>query len=162
MITTTPNISISLWFDGQAEDAARFYTSVFPDSEIGNILRYGEAGPGPAGSVVTVAFRIGGQEFVALNGGPQFTFTEAVSFVINCTTQEEVDEYWARLTEGGEEQPCGWLKDRFGVSWQVIPARLMELLSDPNPGRAQRATEAMLKMTKIDIAALERAAAAKA
>lgn len=146
-----------LWFDGKAEEAARFYTSIFPNSKLGRTTRYTEAGPGPAGEVVTVDFEINGQRFVGLNGGPMFTFSEAISFQILCADQEEVDHYWKVLTDGGTEQPCGWLKDRFGVSWQVIPTVLIEMINDPDPEKAARATEAMLQMKKIDIATLERA-----
>jgi predicted 3-demethylubiquinone-9 3-methyltransferase (glyoxalase superfamily) len=157
-MATMQKVTPCLWFDGQAEEAAQFYTALFPDSRIGKVVRYGEAGPGPPGSVVTVSFELFGQEFTGLNGGPMFTFSEAVSFAIHCETQDEVDRYWDALTEGGEEQPCGWLKDRFGLSWQVVPTMLPELLSDPDPARAQRATEAMLQMKKLDIAALQKAA----
>ena len=151
-------ITPCLWFDTEGEEAANFYTSVFKNSRILNVSRYGEAGPRPAGTVMTVDFELDGQEFVALNGGPEFTFNEAVSFQVNCTTQEEVDEYWSRLTDGGEPGPCGWLKDRYGVSWQIVPTALNELLSDPDPARAQRAMKAMLQMGKIDIATLRSAA----
>ena len=150
-----------LWFDGRAEEAAQLYTSVFPNSSIGEITRYGPDMPPPMaeGDVLTVSFTLDGQEYVGLNGGPQFTFTEAISFQIMCTDQEEVDHYWNRLTEGGgEEGPCGWLKDKFGVSWQVVPIEMMSLLSDPDPGRAQRATQAMLGMQRIDMAEIRRAA----
>jgi predicted 3-demethylubiquinone-9 3-methyltransferase (glyoxalase superfamily) len=123
-----------LWFDTEGEDAARFYTSVFPNSKIGEIARYGSAGPRPEGTVMTVSFELDGQRFVALNGGPEFTFSEAVSFLVNCDTQDEVDSYWSALSEGGEEGPCGWLKDKFGLSWQIVPNRLPELLADPGPG----------------------------
>ncbi|WP_069815097.1 VOC family protein [Streptomyces sp. TP-A0874] len=146
-----------LWFDGQAEEAAEFYVSVFDDSRLGRTLRYTEAGGGPAGSVMTVEFEINGQRFVALNGGPEFTFSEAVSFQIHCADQAEVDRYWSRLTDGGEEVQCGWLKDRFGVSWQVVPTELLELLADPDPEKAERVTRAMFSMVKLDIAELRRA-----
>jgi predicted 3-demethylubiquinone-9 3-methyltransferase (glyoxalase superfamily) len=149
-----------LWFDTEGEDAARFYTSVFPNSKIGEIARYGSAGPRPEGTVMTVSFELDGQRFVALNGGPEFTFSEAVSFLVNCDTQDEVDSYWSALSEGGEEGPCGWLKDKFGLSWQIVPNRLPELLADPDRERAQRVMEAMLKMRKIEVDELERAAAA--
>ena len=149
-----------LWFDTEGEDAARFYTSVFPNSKIGEITRYGSAGPRPEGTVMTVSFELDGQRFVALNGGPDFTFSEAVSFLVNCDTQDEVDSYWSTLSEGGEEGPCGWLKDKFGLSWQIVPKRLPELLSDPDRERAQRVMAAMLKMRKIEVDELERAAAA--
>lgn len=148
-----------LWYDSQAEEAAQFYVSIFPNSKIGTITRYGAAGPGPEGSVMTVDFVLDGQPFIALNGGPHFHFNEAVSFSIDCSSQAEVDEYWSKLTDGGEEGPCGWLKDRFGLSWQVNPARLGELLGDPDHAKSQRVMAAMLKMKKIDIAELERAAA---
>ncbi len=154
-----PKITPCLWFDTQAEDAAALYTSVFPNSRIVDVARYGEAGPRPAGMVVTVNFELDGQEFVALNGGPDFTFNEAVSFQVHCKSQDEVDHYWATLTaDGGEEGPCGWLKDRFGLSWQIIPTRLMELIGDANPEVSQAAMRAMLQMKKIDIAAIEQAA----
>ena len=149
-----------LWFDTEAEEAANFYTSVFPNSKIGEITRYGSAGPRPEGMVLTVGLELDGQEFAALNGGPDFPFNEAVSFLVSCEDQEEVDRYWATLSEGGEEGPCGWLKDRYGLSWQIIPKRLNELLGDPDRERAQRAMAAMLKMGKIEIDELERAAAA--
>jgi len=147
-----------LWFDTQAEEAATFYTSLFKNSEITEVSRYGEAGPGPAGSVLTVTFTLDGDEFLALNGGPEFKFNEAVSFQINCDNQDEVDYFWNSLSDGGEEGPCGWLKDKFGLSWQVVPTALPRLLSDPDPGRADRAMKAMLSMGKLDIAALEKAA----
>jgi predicted 3-demethylubiquinone-9 3-methyltransferase (glyoxalase superfamily) len=153
-----PKTTPCLWFDNQGEEAAEFYTSVFPNSKILDITRYGPVGPGPEGSVMTVRFMLDGQEFVALNGGPEFTFSEAISFQVECGSQEEVDEYWTRLSDGGSEGPCGWLKDRFGLSWQIVPTALPELLSDPDPGRAQRAMQAMLQMKKIDIAELRRAA----
>ena len=147
-----------LWFDTDGEAAAELYTSVFPNSKILDIARYGEAGPRPAGTVMTVSFELDGQEFIALNGGPQFTFSEAVSFQVLCESQDEVDHFWSKLGDGGEQGPCGWLKDRFGLSWQIVPTRLGELLGDPDPERAQRAMAAMLKMGKLDIAELERAA----
>lgn len=147
-----------LWFDGQAEEAADHYVSIFKNSELGRISRYTDAGPGPAGTVVTVEFVANGQKFIALNGGPQFTFNEAISFQIDCADQDEVDFYWNKLTEGGGEGgPCGWLKDKYGVSWQVVPVRLIEMVVDPDPQKAARATAAMLKMGKLDIAALEKA-----
>ena len=152
------NIVPCLWFDTEGEAAAELYTSVFPNSKILDVARYGEAGPRPAGTVMTVSFELNGQEFLALNGGPDFTFTEAVSFQVFCDDQEEVDRYWNALSEGGEEGPCGWLKDRFGLSWQIVPTRLMELIRDPDRGRAHRATQSMLGMMKIEIAELERAA----
>ena len=153
-------ITTCLWFDTEGEDAARFYTSVFPNSKLGQIARYGSAGPRPEGSVMTVNFELNGQEFVALNGGPNYTFSEAISFQVFCETQEEVDAYWSKLAEGGEEGPCGWLKDRFGVSWQIIPTALPRLLGDPDRAKSQRVMEAMLGMRKIEIDELERAAAA--
>jgi predicted 3-demethylubiquinone-9 3-methyltransferase (glyoxalase superfamily) len=152
-------ITACLWFDTQGEEAATFYTSVFPNSRIVDVVRYGSAGPGPEGTVMTVSFELDGQRFVALNGGPQFTFDEAVSFVVTCETQDEVDALWSTLSEGGEEGPCGWLKDWFGLSWQIVPKILPELLADPDPERSQRVLEAMLGMGKIEIGALERAAA---
>jgi predicted 3-demethylubiquinone-9 3-methyltransferase (glyoxalase superfamily) len=155
MQTLTP----CLWFDTEGEEAARFYTSVFPNSRVLEIARYGEAGPREAGTVMTVTLELDGQRFVALNGGPDFSFSEAISFQVDCKTQEEVDEYWRTLSEGGEEGPCGWLKDRYGLSWQIVPARLVELLSDPDQAKAQRVMSAMLKMGKIEIGELERAAA---
>ncbi|MGH8903797.1 MAG: VOC family protein [Egibacteraceae bacterium] len=155
-------ITPCLWFDGQAEQAAAFYTSIFDKSDILHVARYGKAGPGPEGSVMTVRFELDGQEFVAVNGGPEFKFNEAISFQVSCETQDEVDEFWGRLSEGGEEGPCGWLKDRYGVSWQIVPTRLIELLDDPDPQKSQRAMCAMLEMGKIDIAALEQAAVSAA
>jgi predicted 3-demethylubiquinone-9 3-methyltransferase (glyoxalase superfamily) len=152
-------ITPCLWFDTDGEEAATFYTSVFKHSRILSISLYGEAGPRPAGSVMTVSFELDGQSFVALNGGPDFTFNEAISFQVSCESQEEVDHFWDRLSEGGQEGPCGWLKDRYGVSWQVVPAALGELLGDPDPEKAQRAMKAMLQMSKIDIEALRQAAA---
>jgi predicted 3-demethylubiquinone-9 3-methyltransferase (glyoxalase superfamily) len=153
-------LTTCLWFDGNGEDAANFYTSVFPNSRITGITHYGPGGPGDEGNVMTVDFEIDGAPFVALNGGPQFTFSEAVSFQVACQDQKQVDFYWDTLGEGGELGPCGWLKDRFGVSWQIIPTRLPELLNDPDPERAKRAMAAMLKMGKLEIAELEQAAAA--
>jgi predicted 3-demethylubiquinone-9 3-methyltransferase (glyoxalase superfamily) len=159
---TTTTITPCLWFDTEGEEAAAFYVSIFKNSRILNIARYGDAGPRPAGSAMTVLFELDGQRFVALNGGPEFTFSEAISFQIDCRSQEEVDEYWSRLGDGGEEGPCGWLKDRYGVSWQIVPARLTELLGDPNPATSERVMRAMLQMKKIDIAALEQAATQQA
>jgi predicted 3-demethylubiquinone-9 3-methyltransferase (glyoxalase superfamily) len=153
-------ITPCLWFDTEGEEAAEFYTSVFPNSKIVSILRFGSAGPRPEGTVMTVSFELNGQPFTALNGGPDFTFNEAVSFEVLCENQEEVDGYWETLSDGGEEGVCGWLKDRFGVSWQVVPTRLYELIQDPDAEKAQRAMEAMLGMKKIEIEGLERAAAA--
>ena len=153
-------ITPCLWFDTQGEDAANFYASVFPNSRILEVQRYGSAGPRDEGSVMTVNFELNGQKFVALNGGPEFTFSEAISFQIICESQEEVDEYWSKLTDGGEEGPCGWAKDKFGLSWQVVPQRLFELVGDPDPEKSQRVMQAMLKMKKIEIDELEQAAAA--
>ena len=148
-----------LWFDKQAEEAATFYTSVFKNSKLGRIARYGDAGPGEPGSVMTVEFSVEGMEFVALNAGPLFQFNESVSFVIDCKSQEEVDYYWEKLTaDGGEESMCGWLKDKFGLSWQVTPTRLIELTTDKDPDVAARAMGAMMKMRKIDIRKIEEAA----
>jgi predicted 3-demethylubiquinone-9 3-methyltransferase (glyoxalase superfamily) len=144
-----------LWFDHQAEEAAALYTSIFPNSKIVKIVRYGAVDPGPAGSVMTVAFQLDGQSFVALNGGPHFKFTEAISFVVNCQTQEEVDFYWEKLSAGGAEVQCGWLKDKFGLSWQIVPTLLTELLSDPDPAKSQRVMKAMLPMKKLSIRALK-------
>jgi predicted 3-demethylubiquinone-9 3-methyltransferase (glyoxalase superfamily) len=153
-------ISPCLWFDTDGEDAANFYVSVFPNSKILDVARYGEAGPRDAGTVMTVSFELDGKKFIALNGGPEFSFTEAISFQVSCTSQDEVDAYWSKLAEGGEEGPCGWLKDRYGVSWQIVPTALPELLLDADQEKAQRVMAAMLKMRKIDIGELERAAAA--
>ena len=149
-----------LWFDTQAEEAAKFYASVFPNSKILKTARYGEAGPGPKGSVMTVEFELDGQRMIALNGGPPFKFTEAISLVVDCKDQKEVDHYWNRLLQGGKESQCGWLKDRYGLSWQIVPTVLGELLSAPDAKKAKRVMEAMLKMKKIDIAALKSAAEA--
>ena len=154
-----PKPTPCLWFDTQGEDAARFYTSVFPNSRIVDVARFGEAGPREAGTVMVVSFELDGQPFTALNGGPDFTFSEAVSFQVDCADQAEVDRYWETLSEGGEQGPCGWLKDRFGLSWQIVPTRLTELLADPDRERSQRVMKAMLGMRKIDIAELEAAAA---
>jgi predicted 3-demethylubiquinone-9 3-methyltransferase (glyoxalase superfamily) len=149
-----------LWFDTEGEEAAMLYTSVFPNSRILDVSRYGSAGPRPEGMAMTVSFELEGQKFVALNGGPEYTFTEAVSFQVSCATQDEVDRFWSALSEGGEEGPCGWVKDRFGLSWQIVPTRLPELLGDPDREKAQRVMQAMLQMKKIEIDELERAAAA--
>ncbi len=148
----------NLWFDTEAEEAADFYTSVFKNSRIVNVTHYTEAGPRPAGMVMTVEFELEGQRFVGINGGPQFKFDEAVSFAIECETQDEVDYFWERLLVGGKESQCGWLEDRYGLSWQVVPTGMEELFADPDKGRAERAMKAMLEMKKIDIAALRRAA----
>lgn len=153
-MTTVP----FLWFDGAAEEAAALYTDVFPHSSVDNVTRYGPGGPGPEGTAITVDFTLDGQRFVALNGGPGHTFTDAVSFQIPCADQAEVDHFWDRLSEGGEDGRCGWLKDRFGLSWQVIPAALGQLLGDPDPGRSGRAMQAMLGMNRLDVAALHAAA----
>jgi predicted 3-demethylubiquinone-9 3-methyltransferase (glyoxalase superfamily) len=150
----TPN----LWFDTEAEEAADFYISVFPNSRIVSVAHYTDAGPREAGTVMTIEFELDGQRFVGINGGPQFTFDEAVSFQIDCETQDDIDFYWERLTEGGEESQCGWLKDRFGLSWQVVPTGMEEVFSDPDPQRAERAMKAMFQMRKIDMAALRAAA----
>ncbi len=153
-------ITTFLWFDKEAEEAARFYTSIFPDSKVLAVSRYGDAGPGAKGTAMTVEFQLAGQRFLALNGGPQFKFTEAISLLVDCETQEEVDALWRKLTTGGgQEAPCGWLKDRFGLSWQIIPSALGQLLQDPDPERSKRVMQAMLRMKKIDIAALKRAQA---
>jgi predicted 3-demethylubiquinone-9 3-methyltransferase (glyoxalase superfamily) len=145
-----------LWFDNQAEEAARFYTSIFKNSRISSIARYEDV-PGPEGKAMSVSFQLEGQEFTALNGGPVFNFTPAISFFVNCTTQEEVDEFWEKLSEGGEKGQCGWLKDKYGISWQIVPTILGELLQDKDAEKANRVTQAMLKMGKLDIAALQRA-----
>jgi predicted 3-demethylubiquinone-9 3-methyltransferase (glyoxalase superfamily) len=155
-----PKITPCLWFDTDGEDAARFYASVFPNSKITEVTRYGSAGPRPEGTVMTVVFELDGQEFLALNGGPQFTFSEAVSFQVFCDSQDEVDAYWSKLSDGGEEGPCGWLKDRFGLSWQIVPTVLPQLLADPDAAKSQRVMQAMLGMNKIQIDELEQAAAA--
>jgi predicted 3-demethylubiquinone-9 3-methyltransferase (glyoxalase superfamily) len=155
-----PTITPFLWFDTQSEEAATFYTSVFPNSRIVEVTRYGSAGPRAEGMVMTVVFELDGQRFTALNGGPGFTFNEAISLEVSCKDQEEVDSYWSKLGEGGEEGPCGWLKDRFGVSWQIVPTLLSELIADPDREKSQRVMAAMLQMRKIEIDGLERAAAA--
>src|SRR5262249_16269989 len=146
-----------LWFDGKAEEAIKFYTSIFKNSKIGSVTRYGEAGPGPKGTVMSATFQLDGQPFMALNGGSQFTFSPAISFFVNCETQEEVDELWEKLSEGGEKQRCGWLKDRFGVSWQIIPSALGQMLQDKNPEKAKNVMKAMLQMDKLDIKRLREA-----
>jgi predicted 3-demethylubiquinone-9 3-methyltransferase (glyoxalase superfamily) len=152
------SIKPNLWFDTEAEDAAAFYTSLFPNSHIVSVAHYTEAGPREAGTVMSVEFELDGQRFVGINGGPEFTFSEAVSFLIECETQDEIDSYWERLTEGGEEGPCGWCKDRFGLSWQVATTGMDDLFADPDPAKAERAMRAMLGMRKLDIDALRRAA----
>jgi predicted 3-demethylubiquinone-9 3-methyltransferase (glyoxalase superfamily) len=146
-----------LWFDGQAEEAARFYTSIFKNSKVGSVTRYGDAGPGPKGTVMTIAFQLDGQEFIALNGGPEFAFTEAVSFVVNCDTQDEIDYFWEKLSDGGRQIQCGWLKDKYGLSWQIFPTRLSKMLQDHNPETTNRVMQAVLQMVKPDIMRLEQA-----
>jgi predicted 3-demethylubiquinone-9 3-methyltransferase (glyoxalase superfamily) len=146
-----------LWFDDKAEEAMKFYTSIFKNSKIGRITRYGQGGPGPKGTVMSCTFQLEGQEFMALNGGPEFTFSPAISFFVNCETQEEVDELWEKLSAGGKKERCGWLKDKYGLSWQIIPTTLGKLLSDPDPGKSNRVMKAMLQMDKIDIARLQQA-----
>ena len=146
-----------LWFDGNAEEAVAHYVSVFKDSKVIEVARYGDAGPGPKGSVMTATFQLEGQRFMALNGGPIYKFTEAVSFVVSCETQQEVDDFWSKLSAGGEEGPCGWLKDKFGLSWQIVPSVLPRLLQDKDAAKANRVMQAMLKMKKLDIAALKKA-----
>lgn len=152
-----PKITPFLWFDGKAEEATNFYTSIFKNSKIVSLMRYGEAGPGPKGTVMSATFQLDGQAFMALNGGPMFTFSPAISFFVNCETQQEVDELWEKLSEGGEKQRCGWLKDKYGVSWQIIPAVLGQMLQDKDAGRSKRVMTAMLQMDKIDIAGLKQA-----
>jgi predicted 3-demethylubiquinone-9 3-methyltransferase (glyoxalase superfamily) len=146
-----------LWFDGKAEEAMNFYVSIFKDSKVVNVSRYGDAGPGTKGSVMSATFQLNGQQFYALNGGPHFTFTPAISFFVNCETQEEVDELWEKLSAGGEKSQCGWLKDKYGLSWQIIPTILGRLLQDKDPEKSKRVMNAMLQMTKIDIARLQQA-----
>ena len=150
-------ITPCLWFNNNAEEAVKFYTSIFKNSKIGAIARYGEAGPGPKGTVMVATFQLDGQEFLALNGGPQFTFSPAISFLVNCEAQEEVDELWEKLSEGGEKQRCGWLKDKYGVSWQIVPTALGKMMQDKDAEKSQRVMKAMLQMTKIDIGGLKRA-----
>jgi len=152
-----PRITPFLWFDDKAEEAANFYVSVFKNSKIGSIARYSDAGPGPKGSVMTVSFELEGQPFIALNGGPLYTFSPAISFFVDCKTQQEVDELWDELTAGGGEVECGWLRDKYGLSWQIIPTALIELMQDKDPVKSQRVFKAMLQMTKIDIEGLQRA-----
>jgi len=146
-----------LWFDDKAEEAMNFYVSIFKNSKRGRISRYGEAGPGPKGTVMVATFQLEGQEFIALNGGPQFKFTEAISFVVSCETQDEVDAFWEKLSEGGAKGQCGWLKDKYGLSWQIVPTALGELMSDPDPEKSKRVMTAMLQMKKLDISGLKRA-----
>jgi predicted 3-demethylubiquinone-9 3-methyltransferase (glyoxalase superfamily) len=150
-----------LWFDGKAEEAMNLYVSVFKNAKAGKITRWGAGGPGPQGTVMSVTFQLEGQEFFALNGGPQFNFTPAISFFVDCKTQDEVDELWEKLSAGGEKLPCGWLKDRYGLSWQIIPTALSEMLRDPDPEKSKRVMQAMMQMTKIDIAGLQRAYAGR-
>jgi predicted 3-demethylubiquinone-9 3-methyltransferase (glyoxalase superfamily) len=150
-----------LWFDDNAEEAVNFYTSVFKNSKVGGMSRYGDAGPGPKGSVMVITFELDGQQFMALNGGPQFKFTEAISLVANCKDQEEVDDYWDRLSEGGQKVQCGWLKDKFGLSWQVVPTILGELMQDKDPAKRERVMKEMLQMVKLDVDGLKRAAEGK-
>lgn len=156
-----PRITTNLWFDDQAEEAASFYVSVFPNSRITSITHYTDSGPGPSGSVLTVDFELDGQPYTGINGGPMFTFTEAISLLINCEDQTEIDYYWDTLSAGGAESQCGWLKDKYGLSWQVVPANWTELMNDPDTARVDRAMAAMFTMRKIDIAAIEAAAAGK-
>jgi predicted 3-demethylubiquinone-9 3-methyltransferase (glyoxalase superfamily) len=153
-----PKITPFLWFNDQAEEAMNFYVSIFKNSKAGSVTRYGDAGPGPKGSVMTANFQLEGLDFTALNGGPQFPFTEAVSFVVHCETQQEIDYYWDKLTTGGRPSQCGWLKDKFGLSWQVVPAVLPRLLKDADPKKSQRVMQALMQMTKLDIARLQEAA----
>jgi len=158
-MATLTKITPCLWFDTEGEEAATFYTSIFKNSRVLEVTHYGSAGPRPAGTVMTVSFELDGQPFIALNGGPEFTFDEAISFQVSCESQDEVDEFWTKLSAGGEEGPCGWLKDKFGVSWQIVPTVLYELIRDPDPAKSQRAMQAMLGMKKLDIDELQRAAA---
>lgn len=150
-------ITTFLWFDNQAEEAINFYVSIFKNSRVGDVVPYGDTGPGPKGQVMTAEFQLAGQQFTALNGGPHFKFTEAISLVVNCDTQEEVDELWERLSEGGQKVQCGWLKDRFGLSWQIVPTVLKDLLKDKDPEKTNRVMQAVMKMTKLDIAELKAA-----
>lgn len=150
-------IKTFLWFDNQAEEAVKFYTSIFKNSKIETISRYGDAGPGPKGTVMVATFQLEGQEFMALNGGPYFKFTEAISLLVNCETQQEIDEYWEKLSEGGQESQCGWLKDKYGLSWQIVPTALGKLLTDPDGEKSQRVMKAMLQMSKIDLNRLQQA-----
>ena len=152
-----PKITPFLWFDGKAEEAMNFYVSIFKNSKTASVTRYGDAGPGPKGSVMVAVFRLDGQEFIALNGGPQYKFTPAVSFVVNCETQKEVDDFWEKLSAGGRTDKCGWLQDKYGLSWQIVPTVLGELLQDKNAEKASRVMKAMLQMDKIDIARLKQA-----
>jgi predicted 3-demethylubiquinone-9 3-methyltransferase (glyoxalase superfamily) len=156
-MATLTKITPCLWFDTEGEEAATYYTNIFENSRIVHVSHYGSAGPRPEGMVMMVNFELDGQEFIALNGGPEFTFDEAISFQVNCESQEEIDRFWAELSDGGSEGPCGWLKDRFGVSWQIVPSSMDEVLRDPDPEKAQRAMAAVLTMGKIDMAAIQRA-----
>jgi len=153
MQTITP----FLWFDGKAEEAMNFYTSIFTNSKIGSLMRYGDAGPGPKGTVMSAAFQLDGQEFMALNGGPMFTFSPAISFFVKCETQQKIDYFWEKLSAGGERQRCGWLRDKYGLSWQVVPTALGEMLQDKDPKKSERVMKAMLQMTKLDIRTLKQA-----
>ena len=153
----TQKITPFLWFDNKAEEAAQFYVSLFKNSKIGAVSRYGDAGPGPKGTAMVVTFQLEGQEFMALNGGPHFKFTEAISLFVHCETQEEVDYFWEKLSEGGQKSQCGWLKDRYGLSWQIVPTALGKLLSGPDPEKSKRVMQAMLQMQKLDIKRLEQA-----
>jgi predicted 3-demethylubiquinone-9 3-methyltransferase (glyoxalase superfamily) len=157
MATNMQKITPFLWFDDKAEEAMNFYVSIFKNSKRGRISRYGEAGPGPKGTVMVATFQLEGQEFMALNGGPHFKFTEAISLVVNCETQDEVDGFWEKLSEGGSKGQCGWLKDKYGLSWQIVPTALGELMSDPDPEKSKRVMTAMLQMAKLDISGLKRA-----
>jgi len=157
MATKMQKITPFLWFDDKAEEAMNYYVSIFKNSKRGRISRYGEAGPGPKGTVMVATFQLEGQDFIALNGGPHFKFTEAISLVVNCETQDEVDAFWEKLSEGGAKGQCGWLKDKYGLSWQIVPAVLGELMSDPDPEKSKRVMTAMLKMTKMDIKGLQQA-----
>jgi predicted 3-demethylubiquinone-9 3-methyltransferase (glyoxalase superfamily) len=147
-----------LWFNDQAEEAANFYVSLFKDSKVDTVTRYGDSGPGPKGSVMTVTFTLAGEEFIALNGGPQFTFTEAISFVVNCETQQEIDSYWDKLSEGGQQIECGWLKDRYGLAWQIVPTYLGEVMKEKDQAKMDRTMKAVMKMKKLDVAGLKKAA----
>jgi predicted 3-demethylubiquinone-9 3-methyltransferase (glyoxalase superfamily) len=157
MAARMQKITPFLWFDDKAEEAMNFYVSIFKNSKRGRISRYGEAGPGPKGTVMVATFQLEGQEFMALNGGPRFKFTEAISLVVNCETQDEVDAFWEKLSEGGAKGQCGWLKDKYGLSWQIVPTVLGELMSDPDPEKSKRVMNAMLQMRKLDISGLKRA-----
>lgn len=146
-----------LWFDGKAEEAMNFYTSIFKNSKVGRVTRYGESSPGSKGAVITATFQLDGQDFIALNGGPQFSFTPAISFFVNCENQEEVDDFWEKLSEGGKESQCGWLSDKYGITWQIVPSALGQMLSDKDSEKSKRVTQAMLQMKKLDVAKLEQA-----